>query len=134
MSKDETRVRKCLSAMKVERGGKLVANDERKSYFMCLKMLDILPPPPNSDFVNWTFYTPAQPRSEGSTLYKPKCLHDVLISSHATSCEHSTLYFAYYHRHLTMLFEIFLNLAHQILKGGEKALNAVYPNDSETYN
>ena len=53
MPKDQTRVRKCLSAMKVERNGVLVPNDERKSYFICLKMLDILPPPPNSDFKNW---------------------------------------------------------------------------------
>jgi hypothetical protein len=33
-----------------EKGGKLVPNDERKSYFACLKMLDILPPPQKSDF------------------------------------------------------------------------------------
>ncbi len=86
MSKDQTRVRKCLSAMRVERDGKLVANDERKSYFICLKMLDILPPPPKSDFVNWKFYTPAKLTNNKNTLYSPKCLHDVLISSHATSC------------------------------------------------
>ena len=53
MPKDQTRVRKCLSAMRVEKNKVLVANDERKSYFFCLKMLDILPPPPKSDFKKW---------------------------------------------------------------------------------
>ncbi len=33
-----------------------------------------------------------------------------------------------------MLFEIFLNLAHQILKGGKKVLNAVYPDHKNFYN
>jgi len=53
MQTDKTRVRKCLSAMMVEKDKVLFPNDERKSYFFCLKMLDILPPPPNSDFKKW---------------------------------------------------------------------------------
>lgn len=97
-------------------------------------MLGILPPPPKSDFVNWKFYTPARLTNKKTILYTPKCLHDVLISSHATSCEHGTIYFGYYHRHQMILLEVFLNLAHQILKGGEKVLNTIYPNNIEIYN
>jgi hypothetical protein len=33
-----------------------------------------------------------------------------------------------------LLFEFFLNIAHQILKGGEKTLLALYPDSQEFYN
>jgi hypothetical protein len=108
--------------------------DERTSYFYCLKMFGILPVPPNSGFENWQFYTPPayvallyKVPGIDTTLYTPKCLHDVLISSHVTTCEHSSLYFSYYHRNLMILTEIFLNFAHQVLKGGEKKLKEIYP-------
>lgn len=119
MSNTEFRLRKSLAAMH--------GTDERKGYFYCLKMLGILPPPPGSGFEQWTFYTPTGTITNPPTnLYNPKCLHDVLIASHATSCEHRSFYFSFYHRHMMILTEIFLNFAHQILLGGEKRLKDVY--------
>jgi hypothetical protein len=32
-----------------------------------------------------------------------------------------------------LLFELFLNIAHQILKGGEKALMALHPDNQDLY-
>jgi hypothetical protein len=37
-----TRIRKSLTALK--------GTDERKGYFYCLKLLGVLPPPPDSGF------------------------------------------------------------------------------------
>lgn len=46
----------------------------------------------------------------------PTCLHDELIANHATCCEHQSFYFAYYHRHLMILFELRLNYADEVLR------------------
>lgn len=134
------RIRKCLSSMKDESPADInppifLPNGERRAYFYCLKMLGILPPPPGSGFEHWNYFTPANKwidKSQPSNpSYSPKSLHDVLIASHATGCEHHSLYFSFYHRHLMILFEIFLNFAHSILKKGFNAgiatLRAIYP-------
>jgi hypothetical protein len=56
-------------------------------------MLDVLPPF-NKEHANWEYTSPAyfqDPRT-GETInaknskVHPKCLHDVLIASHQTSC------------------------------------------------
>ena len=122
MRQSSPRIRKSLSAL---------ANiDERKGYFYCLKMLGILPVPPDSGFKEWVAVTPAsfppQTQLPSNKYYVPKCLHDVLINSHVSSCEHMNLYFSFYHRHLMILSEIFLNFAHQVLKGGLTKLRSVY--------
>jgi hypothetical protein len=122
MSNAEVRVRKSIAALE--------GKDERTGYFICLKMLGILPTPPGSGFERFT-YNPPPTRNGVQEIYVPKCLHDVLIATHATSCEHRNFYFSYYHRHLTILTEIFLNLAHQVLKGGLPELKRIYP--SPTY-
>jgi len=46
---------------------------------------------------------------------QPKCIHDALIASHATCCEHFSFYFAHYHRHLVVFMEMWLNFAHEVL-------------------
>jgi hypothetical protein len=97
-------------------------------------MLGILPPPPNSGFEEWVFYTVPSlynTQAEGQTrpLYNPKCLHDVLIASHATTCEHASFYFSFYHRNLMILLELFLNFAHEVLSEGFTKLNKIYPTD-----
>jgi hypothetical protein len=117
--KSKPRVRTSLTA--------LAGTDERKGYFSCLKMLGVLPVPPNSGFEKWQFYPPPAFYGFNSTLYTPKCLHDVLIASHATTCEHSSFYFSFYHRNLMILTELFLNFAHEVLRGGFTKLKAVYP-------
>ena len=112
----DPRIRKSLVALK--------GTDERKGYFYCLKLLGVLPPPPNSDFKDWGIITPPtlykyeMDPNTSIPNYKPRCLHDVLIASHASSCEHHSFYFAFYHRHLMVLTELFLNFAHQVLRGG----------------
>jgi hypothetical protein len=120
------RVRRSLTA--------LAGTAERKSYFYCLKMLGILPPPPNSEFDKWVFYTLPSlynnpPEGQTRSLYTPKCLHDVLIASHATTCEHGSLFFSFYHRNLMILFELFLNFAQEVLKEGFSKLYKIYPAD-----
>lgn len=119
------RVRRSLTA--------LAGTAERKSYFYCLKMLGVLPPPPNSEFDNWVFYTLPilynKPQGQNRPLYTPKCLHDVLIASHATTCEHGSLFFSFYHRNLMILLELFLNFAHEVLKEGFTKLEKIYPTD-----
>jgi hypothetical protein len=97
-------IRKSLTALK--------GTGERKGYFYCLKLLGVLPPPPGSGFEEWIFYPPPALYGPDSTPYTPQCLHDVLIASHATTCEHNSVYFASYHRNLMVLTELFLNFAH----------------------
>jgi hypothetical protein len=113
------RIRKSLTA--------LTGTDERKGYFYCLKLLAVLPVPPKSGYEKWVFYPPPSYSSAEPVAYTPKCLHDLLIASHATTCEHTSLYFAFYHRNLMILTELFLNLAHQVLREGLKKLEKVYP-------
>lgn len=118
------RVRRSLTA--------LTGTAERKSYFYCLKMLGILPPPPDSGFDKWEYYTVPGlynlfPPGQNRPLYTPKCLHDVLIASHATTCEHASFYFSFYHRNLMILLELFLNFAHECLKEGYTKLKNIYP-------
>lgn len=96
-------------------------------------MLGVLPPPPKSGFDEWQFFSPPviyrykADQTKPLTYYTPKCLHDVLIASHASSCEHHSFYFAHYHRHMMVLTDLFLNFAHQVLRGGEKKLRDIYP-------
>jgi hypothetical protein len=45
----QPRVRKSLLAIK--------GTDERKGYFICLKLLGVLPPPRDSGYLDWKFYT-----------------------------------------------------------------------------
>jgi hypothetical protein len=52
---------------------------------------------------------------------------DVLISSHTTSCEHFSFYFAHFHRHLMIKTEIWLNFVHDILSKGKDRLLHFYP-------
>lgn len=123
---DKYRLRKSIAA--------LAGTDERKSYFYCLKLLGVLPPPPGSGFENWVFYTapilynePADGKKRPA--YSPKCLHDVLIASHATTCEHVSFYFSFYHRNIMILTELFLNFSHQVLKGKFEKLKKIYPQE-----
>ncbi len=103
-------------------------NGERMAFFYCLKMLGVLPPPPLSDFGSWEYFAFTNYVDLTKNIrYKPKCLHDVLIATHATSCEHGNLFFSYYHRHQMILTEIFLNFAHRVLKGGLNLLRNIYP-------
>jgi hypothetical protein len=57
---------------------------------------------------------------------KPERIIDILISSHSTSCEHGSFYFAYFHRHLMVRTEIWLNFAHDILRKGKERLLQLY--------
>lgn len=49
-------------------------------------------------------------------------IHDEFIASHQTTCEHGTIYFSYYHRHLLLCFEIAINYAEEVLVAGKEAL------------
>lgn len=111
MADSKFRVRKDINAL---------TPAERKGFFITLKLLGVLLPPQGSGFETWKFDTMM------ANGYTPVCLHDVLISNHATACEHNSFYFPFYHRHLMILTEIFLNLAHQILNGGTPKLKEVY--------
>lgn len=42
--------------------------------------------------------------------------YDEFVSSHATVCEHQTNYFAHYHRHMFVLYELALNEADKSLR------------------
>jgi hypothetical protein len=97
---------------------------ERKSLFWCIKMLTVLPAP--APFQNMT-YRSFTKLPKNDSLMKPISVADILISSHSSSCEHSTFYFTHFHRHLMLHIEIWLNFVHQTLRGGKKRLLELYP-------
>ena len=57
------------------------------------------------------------------------------MASHSTVCEHHSIYFGYYHRHLLVLAEVFMNYCHKIMlhPDGIQHLKAVYPDRPGLY-
>lgn len=102
----------------------LALNDnERQQYFWGLKMLGILPSfKGNRDRFYWTLgFSGLDINQEDITkedlpklenYIKPRRLHDEFIASHFSCCEHTSFYFSYYHRHLMVQFEFYLNYVH----------------------
>lgn len=74
-------------------------------------MLPILPPP--AAFKGFTYIDPV------GIIQSPTCLHDVLIASHVSTCEHSCFFFGNYHRNLMVLAELFINYADEFLTKGK---------------
>ena len=81
---------------------------ELERFLACLKFLFIMPPKHlhNDDKGKgkWIITTRGK-----ETNYYPQCRYDEFIASHASSCEHSTRFFAYYHRHLMSMYSLALN-------------------------
>lgn len=90
-------------------------------------MLAVLPPPAKMNFPgDLRFVTPGF-KPEGvdypKNYIKPKCLHDILISSFTSVCNipvdnpnDPTKYFGAYHRHLLVLYEFLLTYVDYVLK------------------
>lgn len=89
-------------------------------------MLGILPSfKGNRDRAFWTLgYSGLDVNQEDITIddipklensIKPRRLHDELIASHFSCCEHTSFFFSYYHRHLMVQFEFYLNYVHEVL-------------------
>lgn len=55
-----------------------------------------------------------------------------MIGSHVTVCEHQTIYFSHYHRHLTAIFEMELSYAEEFLLGKHKNTE-IYVNNREQF-
>jgi hypothetical protein len=87
-------------------------------------MLIILPAP--EPFKEWT-YKSVLNLPKGNPAINPDRILDILISSHSSSCEHSSFYFVHFHRHFMILTEIWLNFAHDILRNGKDRLLQLYP-------
>jgi hypothetical protein len=60
-------------------------------------------------------------------LMYPTCLHDELISNHATCCEHRSFFFGYYHRHLMYNLEVRLNYADECLRLSADLFETKFP-------
>ena len=98
-------------------------------------MIAILPPIPGKEshgtptFADWNYETHADDE------ISPKNMHDVLMASHSSVCEHHSFFFGHYHRHLMMLAEIFMNFCHKVLlhPDGIAHLKATYPKHPHIY-
>jgi hypothetical protein len=104
---------------------------QRKGFFWSVKALTVLPPPKTYGY--WT-YSSILAGADNATIKKhyttkPKCIHDLLMASHQSAAEHRNFYFISYHRHWLILYEIWLNFAHDVLRGGKEKLLKHYPAD-----
>ena len=91
-------------------------------------MLGVLPPP--DKYREYSYFTYGYSNNKDDefikTPYKPKFMHDCLIAMHATACEHTqSIAFGHYHRHLSLITELWIVLVHDILKTGPEALKKV---------
>jgi hypothetical protein len=82
-----------MEAIRVRKDYRSLKPAERERYFSCLRMLEILPP---TEPDNLRKFIPLG----GYKQINPRNIHDEIISSHCSSCEHMNPYFPYYHRHL----------------------------------
>ena len=80
-------------------------------------MFEILPPVEGN---KRKYYVKAEADENGTKhqFSYPTNIHDELISSHQTACEHAKPHFAYYHRHLIVMTELMLNYADEVLREG----------------
>lgn len=83
----------------------------------------VIPAPPS--FQNRTFVSFTR-LPQGNATMQPQRVVDILISHHTSSCEHSSFYFAYFHRHLMIMSEVWLNYVHGILRTGKTRLVELY--------
>lgn len=121
------------SSTPVRRDIRFLSKAERQRYFFCLKFLSVLPPlqPGNNRKFNVAWKV-----ENGQRYFKnviPLNIHDEFISSHQTCCEHGTIYFHYYHRHLMICLEIALNLAEEILVEGKQRIPSNLYNSNAAY-
>jgi len=115
-----------MSQPRVRRDVRALQPSERARFFYCLKMIDILPPREAGNLRAFKVaYTSSKTNQQ--LQINPTNIHDELIASHQTTCEHGSPFFPYYHRHLTTCAEIAINYAEEVLLGGKGAVpNGAY--------